>query len=603
MFYYYILTLLILLTTITNADDTEPNPPDFPSDSVFVFSPDTPLATIRNATATAFARNGGHDPPNHGQFSVARYAFLFEAGTYDVDVPVGYYTQIMGLGASPSDVVFTGQKGVYCEEGDYAYDDGALSTFWRSAENFRTTSAHDWSVGKGMMWAASQASPLRRIVVDNDLNLYEYQPPYQAAGYSSGGFVANARVAGRLNFGSQQQFIARNVAINSTITSLPVWNGVFVGCDGDGAPVETHCGTPGPVVADAATPTIAEKPYLSFANGRFALNVPRVRTNASGPSFDDVDSVDLSNVYVARADRDTAATINGKLESGLAGVVLSPGVYALEDSLRVTRANQVVLGLGLATLVAPTDGRPAIVVEDVPGVRVAGLILETPAAAAAGVSPSSELLLWGTSGTYPGDASNPGFLQDVYCRVGVFPELSTTATSTSGADAMVRIAAGHTVVDNAWLWRADHDASGVVPVTPSSNRVAHGLVVAADDVTAYGLAVEHTLEDLTIWEGERGRVFFYQSELPYGADASFDYAGYRVGDNVTAHDAWGVGVYHFFRDHVVKLRAGIYAPKDLERSFRAPLVVYLSGKGTISHVINDAGGATGEGAEQTAYVC
>ena len=34
----------------------------------------------------------------------------------------------------------------------------------------------------------------------------------------------------------------------------------------------------------------------------------------------------------------------------------------------------------------------------------------------------------------------------------------------------------------------------------------------------YGLAVEHTLKDLTVWRGERGRTFFYQSELPYGVN-------------------------------------------------------------------------------------
>ena len=33
----------------------------------------------------------------------------------------------------------------------------------------------------------------------------------------------------------------------------------------------------------------------------------------------------------------------------------------------------------------------------------------------------------------------------------------------------------------------------------------------------YGLAVEHTLGDLTRWHGERGATYFYQSEMPYDA--------------------------------------------------------------------------------------
>ena len=48
----------------------QPNPPVWPS-TVHVFHPnDTDIETIVNA---AFATNGGHTPPNHGQFSSARY--------------------------------------------------------------------------------------------------------------------------------------------------------------------------------------------------------------------------------------------------------------------------------------------------------------------------------------------------------------------------------------------------------------------------------------------------------------------------------------------------------------------------------------------------
>jgi hypothetical protein len=77
---------------------------------------------------------------------------MFKPGTYHVDVPVGYYTQVLGLGKSPDDVVFDAARGVYSEEGDQTDMNGALSTFWRSAENFRTRSE--------MLWAVSQAAPL-----------------------------------------------------------------------------------------------------------------------------------------------------------------------------------------------------------------------------------------------------------------------------------------------------------------------------------------------------------------------------------------------------------------------------------------------------------
>ena len=47
--------------------------------------------------------------------------------------------------------------------------------------------------------------------------------------------------------------------------------------------------------------------------------------------------------------------------------------------------------------------------------------------------------------------------------------------------------------DNLWLWRADHDVRGLVK--QRRNPVQNGLVVRGDDVSMYGLAVEHALGD------------------------------------------------------------------------------------------------------------
>jgi hypothetical protein len=44
---------------------------------------------------------------------------------------------------------------------------------------------------------------------------------------------------------------------------------------------------------------------------------------------------------------------------------------------------------------------------------------------------------------------------------------------------------------------------------------ANGLVVNGDNVTVYGLFVEHTQQHQTLWSGNGGRVYFYQSEMPY----------------------------------------------------------------------------------------
>jgi len=492
MFHVIVLIVLVACAGMSSVQATEPNPPNWPS-SVRVFDPsDNDIESTVNA---AFKVNGGHNPANNGQFSKERYAFLFKPGTYAVDVPVGYYTSVYGLGDSPNDVVFSGDKGVYAEEGDYNFQGGALCTFWRSAENFRTTSAHNWQVGTGMIWAVSQASPLRRIVVDNDLSLFEYQPPAYAAGYSSGGFIANSEIKGDLKFGSQQQFMVRNVNLGQKIDTPPVWNGVFVGCAGE-IP-ESHCGSKGtsqhPIVTAAKTPSIAEKPFISFESEKYFLNVPKLRIDSTGNSFDDeVNPIDFSKVYVTNVN-DDAATINSKLAQGL-HIVISPGIYYLDTSLQVTYSNQVLLGLGMATLVT-TSHEPCITVGDrLDGVRnththtlplslktytpklqvrIAGLLLE------AKVSQTSSLLLWGSS-TYKGDSTNPGILSDVFARNGVF----TDETVSSSVDTMVSIYSGNVIIDNTWLWRADHDSKGVVD--QSENPTKHGLYVHGDDVIAYG---------------------------------------------------------------------------------------------------------------------
>jgi hypothetical protein len=222
------LTLVGGAQSRSTAANTEPNPPQWPS-SVRVFSEND--KDIDSVLAAAYSINGGHQPANHGQFSSKRFAFLFKPGTYDVDAPVGYYTQVMGLGESPEDVLFTSPKGVYCQEQDFSIG-GSLSTFWRSAENFKTQANFKWYVGSGMMWAASQASPVRRVEIDNDLLLFEYEPPIPGAGEASGGYFANVKLnQGAVRPGSQQQWFARDSTVPTWVGGT--WNMVFSGVEGE----------------------------------------------------------------------------------------------------------------------------------------------------------------------------------------------------------------------------------------------------------------------------------------------------------------------------------------------------------------------------------
>ncbi len=134
-------------------------------------------------------------------------------------------------------------------------------------------------------------------------------------------------------------------------------------------------------------------------------------------------------------------------------------------------------------------------------------------------------------------------------------------------------------------------------------------------MTMYGLFVEHFQEYQTLWNGENGRVYFYQNELPYDPPSQEDWmdgdkngwAAYKVADDVTNHEVWGLGVYSFFRDdHTLKLESAIEVP-DIEgvSVHHVVTVEYLIGgdgssdeTGEITNIVNQAGNATTTGTVQ-----
>ena len=499
------------------------NPPLWPA-SVVVFGP-----SDANITQTVAALSASLNQRSTGHFSTQRLALLFAPGTYDADVQVGYYTQVLGLGAKASDVVFNGSRGVFSPAMDQRRGGaGSLDTFWRGAEGFRMASS------AGMLWAVSQAAPLRRLHIDHDLLLHD------KGLYASGGFMANVQVGGTTQYGSQQQWFTRNCQLAPTEPSVMggAWSLVFVGTIG-APPTHGRYASGGPagavrVSTTATTPIAIEKPFITVrADGLFDLRVPLPMWNVSGASLeaepDRMRTVPFENVYVARNETDSAASLQAALAAG-DHLVLTPGIYSIGSALTLSHPGQVLLGLGLATLTAPLNGEPCVrVLPGVPGVRVGGLMLQASNVSGTGVNMTSllnttSLLEWGSEGVVdPGSSSDPGLICDVYARTGG-PD-----TSDTSVDVHVRIHSGHVIGDNVWLWRADHSAlaPGESPSDPSLSeyhlvrdgefRTNTGLEVFGDSVTMYGLAVEHTLRDLVRWSGSHGQTFFFQAELPYDA--------------------------------------------------------------------------------------
>ena len=122
----------------------------------------------------------------------------------------------------------------------------------------------------------------------------------------------------------------------------------YAGRAGDGFPNP-------PYTTIGTTPTIREKPYLYQTGGSYAVFVPNLRTNSAGPSWPNTPgtSVPLTQFYVAKPG-DSAATINQALAQGL-NLIFQPGIYHVNQTINVNRANTVVMGLGYATII-PDNG-------------------------------------------------------------------------------------------------------------------------------------------------------------------------------------------------------------------------------------------------------
>ena len=161
-------------------------------------------------------------------------------------------------------------------------------------------------------------------------------------------------------------------------------------------------------------------------------------------------------------------------------------------------------------------------------------------------------------------------------------------------------------IDHTWLWRADHGRG----VAWDVNTCDNGIIVNGDRVTVCGLFNEHNQGYQTLWNGEEGRVYFYQSEMPYDPpsteawshDGTGGYASYKVSDHVQSHEAWGVGIYCYFPRAPIKVDRAIETPPHLENSIHHKFTFWLNGneESIIKHVINDKGSAATPGERKSA---
>ncbi len=362
--------------------------PDF-GPNVLIF--DSSMTNLQSRLDALF------DEQERSQFGPGRYACLFKPGRYDLDVQVGFYMQVLGLGRSPDDVLITG---AVRSKARWMANHNATCNFWRGVENLAVTPTQDEHIN---IWAVSQATALRRVHVKGALHLWD-------GGWSSGGFIADCKIDDQVNSGSQQQWFSRNAEWGRWKGGS--WNMVFVGTVNPPAG-----GWPeAPYTVIDRTPVIREKPYLYIdERGRYFVMVPGLATGGtSGTTWSSAHPagtpIPIEHFYLAHPDADMADSINTALNAGK-NLLFTPGLYHLEGSILVHRPGTVVLGLGYPTL-QPVNGSPALVIADVDGVKVGGILIE------AGTTNSATLLQVGEPGARTSHAGDPVFLWDIFCRVG-----------------------------------------------------------------------------------------------------------------------------------------------------------------------------------------
>lgn len=513
-------------------------------DNMIFYAPTDDMAAVKSELSSIYTVQGTR---TESQFGTGRYALMFKKGDYKDagTINLGFYTHIGGLGQSPEDVALSN---VHIPP--YLPGDNATCNFWRSGENFSVTTGH-------FSWAVAQAAPLRRTLINTNAQFdWNY-------GWASGGYVADSVFKKDAGSYSQQQFYMRNSEIEGKWYGIN-FNGVLQGTpyaglnEGlrtvdyqlkgvDGLDVKSNWHTGGEAMPALTTidksPIVKEKPflYIDEADGEYKVFVPGIRENASGTSWtnDDMgvgESISLDDFYIAKEGVDNAASINTALEEGK-HIFLTPGIYYAEEAIRVMNEGTIVLGYGMATIIPQNDEAAMIVGDN--NATIAGIIFDAERY-------SKNMLVVGTEGTEKDSSDNPTLLSDLFFRIGgVYEGVASTE------DALV-VNSNDVIGDHFWIWRADHGDG----VGWDLNIANNGIVVEGDNMTMYGLFVEHFQEFDILWKGENGRVFFVQNEKAYDPQDQAEwmshynnkrgYAAYKVVDEVENHYVVGLGMYDVF---------------------------------------------------------
>ena len=493
------------------------------------------------------------------EMSPYRYAVLLRPGDYkDAGLlKIPFYMEISGLGATPYDV-----KVSNIHTPPHLNGGNGTCTFWRSAENLSVEGPETYDEPETFKWAVSQAAPLRRIHSTRTLRTQWEN------GWVSGGFAADCDFEAPAGSDHQQQWYYRNSVLGKGRGTFIeekynyCFQGVVLGPTVDKSTYTDNWDKGGNVTFIETTPVIREKPFLFVDNdGAYKVFRPALRMDSKGLSYTRTSIgegtvIDLLEDFFIVKPGMGAKKMNEALTLGK-HLLITPGMYQLEEPIHVTKPGTIVLGLGFATLV-PGESNPetAILVDDVPGVSISSLMFDAHYS-------SETLIKVGDGHSSVRHDADPTVLSDLFFRIGGF------RAAPVHVDRALEINSNDVIGDHFWIWRADHGTRGSVGWDVNTSR--NGLVVNGDHVTVYGLFNEHFQEYQTLWCGEYGRTYFFQCESPYDSPnqeaymsengTKDGYAAYKVADNVQNHFATAFGIYDVLTREI-RIESSVEVPEN-----------------------------------------
>jgi len=257
--------------------------PDF-GDKVLIFNPSMSAADIQAQIDKSYAIQ------QHSEFGPDRYALVFLPGKYNVDVPIGFYTEVIGLGATPDAVT---SRATSMPTPAEPRDKRHLHFCARRRRLFRHP--HRCT----MQWAPSPGAPFRRMHILGDIVCIRI-----AAGQRR--WDLDSLIDGNVGSGTQQQWFSRNSEWGSWTGSTGTWSS-------SASPIRPRANGPHRRTPKwPSLPLCARNRFLQWIRtATIASAFPSLRTNSAGITWHGGStpgrSIPIARFYIAHPGQDSAA--------------------------------------------------------------------------------------------------------------------------------------------------------------------------------------------------------------------------------------------------------------------------------------------------------